>query len=168
MRRKITVIAAALALLALGAAIGRWSAPARTEDRIVLDERERVVYLRRVESVHTDHARDVVRWRWTETKRPDGTLERETVAERNHERETRAATTSQEGAATIRERHIERVRTVEAERPRLMLGAHARLQLDGRIGWGPQAAVRVAGPVVATAAVDVPRRALMLGVGVWW
>jgi len=166
-KRAAIIAAAALVLLALGAAIGRWSAPARTEDRIVLDERESVVYLRRAEVVTVTATKrttaTVTRWEYLPGRTVVVREERE-----NEESKGETKAKAEEAGAREREQHIESVHLVEAERPRLMLGAHARLQLDGRIGWGPQAAVRVVGPVVATAAVDVPGRALMLGVGVWW
>jgi len=166
-KRAAIIAAAALVLLALGAAIGRWSAPARTEDRIVLDERESVVYLRRAEVVTVTATKrttaTVTRWEYLPGRTVVVREERE-----NEESKGETKAKAEEAGAREREQHIESVHLVEAERPRLMLGAHARLQLDGRIGWGPQAAMRVAGPFVVTVAADVPGKALMLGIGVWW
>lgn len=69
----------------------------------------------------------------------------------------------------------ERLRLAEASRrvettpaPRWAVGAFATRSLDGRTGWGPEAGLRVVGPVWLGVGVDVPARAAMVRAWATW
>lgn len=154
----ISVAAVSLVLIGYGA--GKYQAV--TQQEIVTDERETVVYLRRVESHRHEHTRDVVRWKWREVVRPDGTTEKETVAERDTDTKKTEERKESEARRDERAVHVER----HPVQSRYLLGVFGGLSSDGRWGAGPVLGLRLVGPLWGQAAADVKNRVGMLSLSV--
>lgn len=139
MKRRLTMVGAALALLAGTFAAGRYSRPARVEERIVTQEvvrwRERVVVQEREVKVRDERRSGR---RTTRVLRlPDGTVSRETVDERvsttSSVSKTNSDSTSTSAAAA--DRSSESVRVVTTPVPRWGVGMLAGVDLRLRRPW---------------------------------
>ena len=171
MRRRILLAVGACAVLCCVFALGRASAPAPS---VIVDEQAKETVTAAAISMssatetaatsaiaETDRAeaKVVYRDRWY---RVDGSIEREREVEASQLAERRTEQTAghvhrEEQASKVETvevlREVERRVEVQAEPPRLLLGAVGGLGLDGSTVYGPQAHYRVAGPLHVSGAV---------------
>ena len=144
--------AASLAGLLVGAAVGRWAAPARVleRDHIVTSDRETSstfhAYVGRTEL----RERTSTRWKTTTRWTPGGAVEQEAVALADTAREERVEASAAAAATReiVRYEERERLKLVETQRPDWLIGAGAGADLERRdLAYGLQVARRIAGPV---------------------
>lgn len=159
MKRTLSLTAAALILLFAGYVGGRYTTPTK-----IVEKEKRVEVVKEIRAKTSEIAsasiargsessRQLVTYRTRYIQRPDGTVESSTEAESRAEdaKARDVSVSASERKAEIRYVDrlvtVEKIKEVEAARPRWSIGAFGGLDMGARQVYGGRAEVRVLGPL---------------------